>query len=135
MTPQQIQAAEAVSKLRVLKYKNDPLNDLIGALGEVAVSAWAVVSGIHPVDDAFKDPSRDSGADLYLGSKNVSVDVKSSSAGDIYTYPEKQISTLKAKASAVIGAPSSRSPRAGTLLDTRCPFSGGHPRMMSSKLP
>lgn len=102
LTKSQVDLAFDVAKERTKKYGNDPWNDQIGALGEVAVAVWATREGVVPVDEAFRDPSRDSDADLYLGQPKLSIDVKSSCDGDAYVFPEKQVGGLTTKAAGVV---------------------------------
>jgi hypothetical protein len=94
----QIEEASGIAEERSKKYGSDFGFNLTGALGEVAVAAWAAQQPeAAPVDKAFVDPERDNGPDLVLAASKYGVDVKTCDAGDRYKYKESQVPSMARK--------------------------------------
>jgi len=98
LAPNQIAAAWRIADDRTKKYGSEFSFNLSGALGEVAVSAWAVtVAKAQPIDEAYPDLARDYGADIFLGPSKYGVDVKTCGVGEPFMYKESQVGDLAEK--------------------------------------
>lgn len=95
-----VRRAQEIAKHRTKTFGNDQGNDLIGALGEVAVSRWAHSTGLL-CDDAYSDPTRYREADVVLGAGRR-FDVKTCAAGARWRFPQAQVDRIEAKADGVI---------------------------------
>lgn len=105
-TPELIRDAHEVAVRRynqsTRKYPtnhNTFIDHLAGAFGEVAFETVCARLQL-PFDSAFRDPTRDGEADLFVG--GVGIDIKTQRLYRPPTYPEVQMPQLESKASLVL---------------------------------